>query len=358
MPSFSNTIVSLLIYAAMGTLGYFVFLKLKIPSPGILGPMIFLGTASFFGIELAIPEMLRPALSMFLGILMGLRFNVKAKGLLKMLLLTWVWLAALTALSTWLLMLIGLDLFTALFSTTPGGLAEMALMSLAFGSDSFGVVLLQTSRLFLTILIIPIIARVLEKKLPPDAPDMEQMEMPPEEEAQEENSREKPKIPYMAEWMIFIALAILATWVFGLINFPAPFLTGPMIFIGIYTKIRGLKITANPNFQLILQIGIGGILGLSLTRESILSVPIYVLPIIVLNVVLMGGCAVLALIMKKLTRWDLITCLLATAPGGLTPMVLLAMEMKVNSRVVAVFQVLRIIMVIVLTPLVGRLLLL
>jgi membrane AbrB-like protein len=90
---------------------------------------------------------------------------------------------------------------------------------------------------------------------------------------------------------------------------------------------------------------------------SILSLPSYIVPIIVLNLIIVGGCFILAFVLYKAAGWDIATCLIAAAPGGMSPMILLAMEMGADSRRVTVLQVLRMVLVLLFTPFAARLLL-
>jgi uncharacterized membrane protein AbrB (regulator of aidB expression) len=68
-------------------------------------------------------------LSVILGNILGLRFNLKNKGVLKEILLVSLWLSGLTVLAALTLSALGVDPVTALFAATPGGLTEMTLVS-------------------------------------------------------------------------------------------------------------------------------------------------------------------------------------------------------------------------------------
>ena len=358
-----NNILGVLIFFAIGFAGYFIFDKLRIPTPAILGPMVSMGLASVLGLNLDLPSLLSPSLSMLLGILLGLRFNVKIKGMGLIILVVSLWITFITFVGTFSLILLGTDKFTALFSATPGGVTEMAIVSMSFDSDTFGVIILQTSRLFLCIASIPFIARYLDKRktleagpvaVPEAAPDIAPAAAP---EAAPAALPQRRNLPIGVEWFFLIAIAALASWLAALIKIPAPQLVGAMALIGAYVRIRKLEIKVNDKLTLIIQIGIGGLVGLSISRESIMALPSFILPIIVLNVFLLGSCVLMAFGLKKIFRWDYLTCLLALAPGGMTPMIVLAMDMGADFRRVAILQVLRLVMVILLTPLAASLLL-
>jgi membrane AbrB-like protein len=346
-------LIALFAFYALGIAGWLLLEKLRFPAPAILGPLLFLGAASFFGLGLKIPGQLRPCLSVILGIILGLRFNLKIKGLFKILLLASVWLAVLTLIAALVLIRVGVDKPTALFASTPGGLTEIALVALSFGTDTFAVALLQASRMLLALLAVPFAARIALNKKAADrakgpAPDRE-------ESAARDSGGDCPLRPM--EWLVLAALGLISAWLFGLAHIPASNMMGPMLSVGIYTKFRRLKMKINKNLQKLIQVGVGGIVGLSMDHDSIMSLPSYIVPIIALNVIIVGGCFILAFVLYKATGWDIATCLIATAPGGMSPMILLAMEMGADSRRVTIFQVLRMVLVLLFTPFAARLLL-
>ena len=343
-----NMILGITVFSILSFAGFFIFQKMKVPMPAIIGPLVVMGIANFFEIRLTLPVMLRPVLSMVMGVILGLRFNIKARGLVKIILLVSVWLIALTFFASWVMILLGLDKYTALFSTIPGGLMEMALVAMSFGGDTLAIVLFQTSRLVLSVLIFSQFTRFIEKKAP-------RGDGIPALGSDDGSDREKIESIKIIEWLIFAAIALFAAWLFGRLNIPAPNLIGPMLAIGLYSKIRGLNKKVHVNFQKIIQIGIGGMLGLSIARESILNLPSYVVPFIFFNIIIIGGSMLLALILYKLTDWDFMTCLMAAAPGGMTPMVLMSMETGADTRVVVILQVLRISLSLLLAPLGGKL---
>jgi membrane AbrB-like protein len=170
---------------------------------------------------------------------------------------------------------------------------------------------------------------------------------------------EKIKIPapVKIDWAVLAILSLLSAWLLGMIHAPASNMIGPMLTAGAYTYARRLKVRINGVFQKLVQAGVGGMVGLTVTRESILNLPSYILPMVCLNSIIVGGCFILAYILCKISRWDMTTCLIATAPGGLSPMILLAIEMGADTGRVVVFQVLRMVLVLILTPLIGRLIL-
>jgi membrane AbrB-like protein len=333
-------VLSLIVFFALGIAGCFVGERLKFPAPAILGPLLFLGIAGFWGLPISPPSWLRPLLSVILGVILGLRCNVASIGMARELALTALWLTALTSLAALALIPLGIDKTTAVFAAAPGGITEIALTAMSFGAHAFTVAILQLSRMLFTLILIPFLVRL----------KCAASQKAKKNQAAPDGSAVSPGAP---QWIALAALGLFSAGLFSAIGIPASNLTGPMLAVGAYTRIRKRSFRIHKNLQKIAQIGVGGLIGLSVTRESILSFPSYILPILCLNVIMVGGCCVLALVLFKLTGWDMTTCLIAAAPGGLSPMILLSIEMGADSNRVVLFQVLRITLALLLTPFLG-----
>ncbi len=332
--------MDLLIFFLLGLVGWRICELVRIPAAAILGPIIAVAAANCFGLALTVPVWLKPLLSILMGIMLGLRFNLQLKGLLKEVLLVGGWIILLSLVTAKVLMWTGLDKPTAIFSATPGGIAEVSLMAFSFGADPFVVSLLQFSRMISTMFIIPVLAK--------KTVNGEKTLMTPV--AEKVNIGKK-------NWAVIIPLAVGSAFLFDFLHVPAPFMLGPMLSVGIYSKLAGIYVKINGTFQKYVQVGVGGLIGLNITKGSLFSFPDYILPILCLIVLLIGGSVVLAFVLHKVSKWDLTTCLLATSPAGLTPMILLSMEMGADSDRVALFQVLRLATVLLMAPLGGQLLL-
>jgi len=58
----------------------------------------------------------------------------------------------------------GMDLLTALFSCSPGGLADMSIISEAYGAETAKVVILHSLRLMTVVTLFPLIFNYLARK--------------------------------------------------------------------------------------------------------------------------------------------------------------------------------------------------
>jgi membrane AbrB-like protein len=313
-------------------MGWKCFERLNVPAPTILGPMFVLAATNLFDINILVPSWLKPLLSIIMGICLGLRFNLNVKGVIREIIIVGIWIIVISIITANVLIYTGLTRATALFSSLPGGLTELSLVAMSFEADTFVVALLQSSRLLITMLVIPLITKRVTTET-------------------EIQSKNKHQVADRSRWVGAIIVGIISAYLFGLVRVPASNLIGPMIGVGILVKLKDISLHVNPSLQKYLQIGVGGLIGLNSTKESILGIPDYVVPIICLNVLIVGGCILLGFVLHSLTGWDLTTCLLSTSPAGLTPMILLSMELNADSNHVAIFQILRLTTVIFFAPL-------
>lgn len=325
--------MDLLIFFLISIAGWLGFQKLRLPAPTILGPIVILGITGFFGMHITVPFWLKPILSVIMGTFLGLRFNLKLKGMVKQIFLVGSWIIMASLLTAKVLVYLGLSEATAVFAAMPGGLVELTLVAMSFGASTFTIALLQSSRLFLTMLIIPFII----KKLPVGTP------------ADKQPAGESITTGWQ-KWLGVIIIAVVSALVLGMTGMPASSLIGPILGVGIYTKMLDAKFKVNRKFQNLVQVGVGGLIGLNATRETILGIADFIVPILTLNVLIIGSSLILGFLLHKTTGWDLATCLLSTAPAGLTPMILLSVELNADSNRVVVFQVLRLVTVVLFAP--------
>ena len=325
--------MGLLIFYLLCVVGWQCFRKLRIPSPTIIGPMVVICVANICGLSLSVPSWLQPLLSVATGTIIGLQFNIKLKGLGKPLLLAVCWMSGLSLLTARILVATGLTMSTALFAAMPGGIAEISLVSLTFGADIFAVALLQTSRLLLTMITFPAMAHRL-----------------PKNKITEITEQSSIKIPRY-NWVIIPLLATSAMFLFGKLAIPASAILGPLLVVGLYTKKSGVIIRIDKRIQQYVQIGIGGLIGLGVKRESMLNIGAFILPVILLCIFIVGGSLLLAVVLHKISKWDMLTCLLSVSPAGITPTIMLAIELEADSSKVTVFQVLRMTTVLIFAPL-------
>lgn len=160
----NKVIITLLV----ATIGGLVGEKLKIPAGAMICSMAAVAIYNVYSSQGYIPNNFKLGAQIVVGGMIGLRFTKETLSELKTMLLPAILiLISLTAfcvlLGYFLHKFTGIDLTTALFSTSPGGLTDMALMADSYGADSPKVVVMHTMRLVTVVTIIPIIIKYLIK---------------------------------------------------------------------------------------------------------------------------------------------------------------------------------------------------
>ena len=74
------------------------------------------------------------------------------------------------------------------------------------------------------------------------------------------------------------------------------------------------------------------------------------LPALVITLIMLAGCTLLAFILHRTSGWDFATCLLCSAPAGLSQASVFAEELGVDSFTASVFHTVRIVGIVSLYP--------
>ena len=159
-----KTLITLIIAAVGGLIG----LKLKIPAGPLIGAIVAVAAYNIFTGNAKIPVNLKIIAQIILGGVIGLSINMEAvKGLKTVIVPGLILVAVLFVFSVIAGLIIsrttGMDLYTALFSCSPGGLSEMTIIADSYGADISKVVLVHLIRILSVILFFPIITVFLAK---------------------------------------------------------------------------------------------------------------------------------------------------------------------------------------------------
>lgn len=159
-------IMTLLVGAAGGIIG----MKLKLPAGALFGAMVATAVYNLLSGKGYVPPQANTVLQIVIGATIGLNFTMDTlKGLGSIFFSALVMVVGLLAFSLALGWIIhrftGMDLITALFSASPGGLANIVLISDAYGAQAHVVALLHTLRLISVVVFMPIIVKFISRFL-------------------------------------------------------------------------------------------------------------------------------------------------------------------------------------------------
>lgn len=152
----------------IGALGGIIGIKLKIPAGALFGAMVFSAVYNLITNAGYVPPKAEMVLQILIGTIIGLNFSMSTiKGLRPILLSAVIMVIGLLLFSLimgWVISKVtGMDLITALFSTSPGGLSNIVLISDAYGAQAHIVALMHTLRLIAVVIFMPVIIKFISK---------------------------------------------------------------------------------------------------------------------------------------------------------------------------------------------------
>lgn len=162
--------VDLLVLLGCGIVGLVLGPLLRLPAPGLVGPMLLSAAAHLLGlVHGAPPPLVVAGAQLVIGAQVGARFAGYPPSRIALAVLTGVGLTALMlalALATgWLLhRATGLPLLLLVLALAPGGLAEMSLVALALTADPALVAAVHIVRIALVVLATPLLFRARERR--------------------------------------------------------------------------------------------------------------------------------------------------------------------------------------------------
>ena len=146
--------------------------------------------------------------------------------------------------------------------------------------------------------------------------------------------------------------AVAGGLLFMLLHIPVPWLLGPMAAMVVGTNALKCSFTWNPRLRNIGMMIIGYTIGMSMTAEALHGIVKQLPYMVILTVVLLLFCSAIAFFITKVSASDYNTSLLASVPGGLSQVLILAEETKgINLAVVTITQIIRLMLIIVTMPL-------
>ncbi|MFC0269590.1 AbrB family transcriptional regulator [Kushneria aurantia] len=315
---------------------------LNMPAGALIGPM---GVSILFGIfvgRLALPRVLFKSGQGVIGLLIAQSMTLSVLSTIlaewpAMLLATAITLALSTVVGIGLVRYGGLPGTTAAWGTTPGAASAMVLMAEEANADPRIVAAMQYVRVISVVLAGALVSHWLG--VSPSA-------------AQADNG---------PQWLPAHPAGLAASAALLLVGvtlcdrlLPAGALLGPM-FLGSLVQLSGVIELEVP--LPVLEIAyacIGIYVGLRFDRETVRNVMHAFKWMLLASLLLIACCALSALLLVKLMQSDFLTLYLATSPGGLDAMTIIALETNADVAIVAALQVLRLFVVILIGPSMAR----
>ncbi|MDQ7989613.1 MAG: AbrB family transcriptional regulator [Candidatus Dactylopiibacterium sp.] len=226
---------------------------------------------------------------------------------------------------------------TAVWGSSPGGAAVMTAMSESHGGDMSLVAFMQYLRVVMVALAATLVAHVYVDPALPDAAAAAWF---------------PPLRP--AGLALTLLLGCGGAWVSGRLRLPGGPMLCPMMVAGALNAAGVFEPVLPPWLLAMAFATLGWNVGIRFTRQS-LHHATAALPAIVLSILcLLAVCGALAAGLHHLAGIDPLTAYLATSPGGLESVAIIAAGAGVNVPFVMAFQTVRLLIVVLTGPLIAR----
>jgi membrane AbrB-like protein len=227
---------------------------------------------------------------------------------------------------------------TAAWGTSPGAASAMVLMAQEYGADPRLVATMQYVRVILVVIAASLISRALiGGEIAAIAP------APP-----------TPSDMILGTAACFL-IAPLGAWIGQRLRIPAGGLLVPLLLASIANAADLVHVTV-PNWLLVVAYGlIGWAIGLQFDRGSLIR-SIRALPeMIAAAIAIVALCGAGAWVMMRLTGVSALTAFLATLPGGIDMVAIIALSGGADTPFVMALQAFRLLVVILMGPSIARL---
>jgi len=153
---------------ALTVVGGFMGHTLGIPAGALLGSMVAVGAANLAGARPEMPQSYNVMAQMVLGGFLGLTITRDVMSSLKTHVVASMMVVALLCVfgvATGFIVsrLTGIELYTSLFGSAPGGMQEIVALSQAYQVDHSAVVMIQTVRRVLIVVIYPLMVAAISR---------------------------------------------------------------------------------------------------------------------------------------------------------------------------------------------------
>lgn len=330
---------------AIGAIGGYIFLLMRLPLAWMIGSMIFTTAAAIAGVPIHMAMKLRSIFLAILGVMLGSAFRPDIIDQLAQWFISAIGIVAYVGLAGGLVYLYyrrfsGYDPTTAYFAASPGGLSEMIIMGSAMGGDERIISLTHGARILLVVLTVPLFFRYFLGYEPPPrgVTGLSILEVPAYDLA------------------LLTLCAVVGAFLAKLARLPASLLVGPMLCSA---AIHLAGLTAHgPPYELvtIAQVVIGSAIGCRFAGTRMALVRRTVGVTMISTAILLAVTLAFSVGLHLLTDMPALDIVLAFSPGGLAEMSLVALAVGGDTAFVSSHHILRIMVVVMLAPLVFRLL--
>lgn len=327
-----------------GFIGAIIFEYFDLPIPWLIGPIVITSiVVKFFTLPIKEPIMFSPPAKAILGLTIGSAFvpeilNHIGSWLISLsIVIPFVFIIAIGG-TFYYWKFLSLDRMTAFFSAIPGGILVMVSIGEEMGANVYKVALMQTTRLLLVIFSLPLIIKHWAHV------------------GLNSNITFTPTIRVMSisDLVLLTLLGAVGIWGGKRLKMSGGDLIMPMILSSIF-YLNGWIISKPPDEILkLVQIVLGSSIGFSFLGVPMKDIIKTIISTIGYFILLLLTCFLTIILVHKITDIDLLSIILAFAPGGHSAINIIAIVVGANIPYVALHHVLRIFFIMTISPIFAK----
>ena len=323
----------------LGAVGGAIADYLTLPMPWLIGAMLITLVPALSGAPLENPRRLRFYAASALGVMLGSGFTPEIFHQVAQ------WPISLMVILLYTVLAGGIVIFcltrftklgfvNSFFGAAPGGLVEMVILAREYGGDEKRVSLMHSTRLMLTVLIIPIFYRLYYGYTP----------------AARAAGMEAHGEIALLDAAILTGCAVIGYWGGKKINLPAYQIFGPL-FLSAFVHITGITSAHMPNSLVIIaQLIFGTALGCSFLGISLRNVSDTLATSAAMTIFYLTIAAVAAYGLGEVTGLPFKTLFLIFSPGGLPEMTLISLSLNIDIAFVTTHHAVRVVFLLFIVP--------
>lgn len=343
---------SLLITLIIGLIGGIIALKFKIPAGAMVGSLFAIAIFNIITGEAYFPQSFKLLTQISAGTFIGSSITYDDVKSLKTVVFPATFLLITMAIFNFIMAFFihnttNIDMVTALFATTPGGLTDMTIISFDFGADSSKVALLQLVRLISVMLMMPGLIKFLSTKI------NKNNRLEKKDNSNLKTKKKNKHSSSLKENIKNIFLTLLAGAFGGIFGYISKIPSGTITFSIVGTAAYNIftdKAYMPLKLRQAIQILAGALIGVRMTYAEFIGLKTIYIPVLI---VIAGFCimnVVLGILIYKITNFNVQTSLFSASAGGMSDITIISGEMGADSSKVAAIHFFRLITVISLYP--------
>ena len=371
-----DTFFEILLLFILGLCGWGIFEIVHFPVPALLGSMLFIAGLRIAQLPIPTgPSFLYPIVQILLGYFIGTRMKRELfqdfKKLIQPGLLIIVWVFSLLfGFGILFSHLYEIDFNTAILSSSVGGLAEISIIAHDIDADITIIICAQLMRLILTNIAFPILLKnQIRKTIITKGKQTSVFNKLNIKKFNFKALLERAKVNLcrfvgirsscvkssclkVRAILVDLAVPIAGGLLFWSLGIPAGAMVGALIFVIGIVALGRIMTPPPPIAFKLLQVFIGIEISNNISHDSLsalISQGIFT-PLLLLTCGIFISSLLIAYLIKKITKWDYVTCFLASAPAGFTAMTVLAIDSDRNPFSVSTLHLFRILTIKIFVP--------